>query len=80
MLKRKYPNLVKPLLERHKIYNEDVEYCEQLEREGKALILRPDESVQIDSFEKDIEKIKRVYQYGYDMAVKNIDRIKEIIN
>ena len=80
VLKRKYPNLVKPLLERHKIYNEDVEYCEQLEREGKALILRPDESVQIDSFEKDIEKIKRVYQYGYDMAVKNIDRIKEIIN
>ncbi len=80
VLGRKYPKLVKPLLERHNIYNEGVEYCEQLEKEGKALILRPDESVQIDSFEKDIEKIKRVYQYGYDLAVENIDAIREIAN
>lgn len=78
VLGRKYPNLVKPLLERHNVYNEELEYCEQLEREGKALILRPDESVQIDSFEKDVEKIKRVYQYGYDLAVRNMEKIKEL--
>ena len=78
-LRKKYPKLVKPLLTRHHAYNETVTYCEQLEREGKAVILRPTEKVQIESFEKDMKKIDRVYHYGYELAMKNMDRIREIL-
>lgn len=75
--KNKYPDLVKVLLTQHEVYNEQVKYCEKLERDGKAFILRPSHDTQIDAFEKDIDKMKRIYQYGYDIATENIDKIRE---
>ena len=64
---------------RHELYNETVQYCEQLEKDGKALILRPTSEVQIDSFEKDLQKIERIYQFGYQEAIKHIDEIKTLL-
>ena len=64
------------MLKRHEMYNKQVEYCEKLEKEGKAVILRPSEEVQIDSFEKDLDKMERVYRYGYNLAVENLEKIK----
>lgn len=78
-IKRKFPKLVEPLLTRHQRYNETVRFCEQLETEGKAVLLRPTEDVQINSFEKDIDKIKRIYQFGYDLATKRMEEIKELL-
>lgn len=79
ILKNKYPSLVNPLLTRHKLYNDRVRYCEQLEKEGKAIILRPAAEDGIESFEKDIDKIKHAYNHGYNMAVERIDEIKELL-
>ncbi|MFR7592551.1 MAG: patatin family protein [Longibaculum sp.] len=78
-LKKKYPRLVEPLLTRHQFYNETLKYCEDLQKQGKAIILRPTQDVQIDSFEKDLKKIDRIYQYGYDLAIQHIDEIKELL-
>lgn len=78
-LKKKYPLLEKPLLTRHIYYNQTIEYCEQLEKEGKAIILRPSSDVQIDSFEKDLNKIDRLYNYGYQEALKHIEDIKTLL-
>lgn len=77
-LKRKYPKFSNLLLTRHNIYNSKVEYCERLEKEGKALILRPTEEIQIDSLEKDLSKIDKIYRFGYDLAIQNLDKIREI--
>lgn len=78
LLRKKFPKLVRPLMTRHMMYNETVAYCEQLEREGKAVILRPTKKVQIESLEKDLEKIDRIYRFGYEEAVRNLDRIKKV--
>lgn len=78
-LKRKYPNIVEPLMNRHELYNDQLEYCNKLEKEGRAVILRPTEEVQIESFEKDLNKIERIYQFGYDLAVENLDRIRKLV-
>ncbi len=80
VLKRKFPNMVEPLVNRHEMYNDELDYCNRLEKEGRAVILRPTEDVQIGSFEKDLGKIKRVYQFGYDLAVKNMDEIKKLLH
>lgn len=80
VLKRKYPNMVEPLMIRHELYNEELAYCNQLEKEGRAVILRPTEEVQIDSFEKNLEKIERIYDFGYDLAVKNMDKIRKLLD
>ena len=75
LLKRKYPNLVEPLLTRHAIYNETVRFCDELERQGKAIVLRPAEEGIIDSMEKDVDKIVASYQYGYRLAERRMDEI-----
>ena len=77
-LKNKYPNLVEPLLTRHALYNDTVRFCEELEREGKAVIIRPDASQAIESFEKDIKKLEKGWQDGYDSAIAKLDEIKKL--
>lgn len=72
LFKNKYPHLEEVLLTRHDRYNETVKFCEQLEQEGRAIILRPKRS--INSFEKDINKLRDAYLHGYDLAV---DRMKD---
>ncbi|MBO8463457.1 MAG: patatin family protein [Firmicutes bacterium] len=76
VLKRKYPKLESILLKRHTAYNETVQFCEQLEKEGKALILRPTKP--IDSMEKNLDTIKETYQMGYEMALQHMEQIREI--
>lgn len=78
-LKKKFPNMVEPLLNRHVMYNEELDYCEQLEKEGRAVILRPSEEIQVDSFEKDLDKLRAAYQYGYDLAVEHMEEIKALL-
>lgn len=68
VLRRKYPKLVEPLLTRHERYNETVRYCNDLEQQGRAVVLRPAAEGIIDSFEKDLDKIEASYHYGYELA------------
>lgn len=78
VLRKKYPNLVEPLLTRHIAYNETVAFCEELERQGRAVILRPAGEGIIDSFEKNVSRIETSYQYGYDLCRQRIDEIRAL--
>lgn len=79
IVSRKYPKLKDSFLTRHKLYNETVKFCEELEKQGKAIIIRPREDQAIESFEKDIEKLKKGYKDGYNMALERIDEIKSLL-
>ena len=78
LLNKKYPNLKTPLLNRHNHYNETVKFCEQLENEGKVLILRPEYN--LDSFEKDINKLKSSYDHGYNLTINHLSEIKKLFD
>ena len=78
VVSRKYPLLKDALLSRHIKYNETLDYIDKLEKEGKALVLRPTEEVIIDSMEKDLDKIQRIYDYGYVLALEHLEEIKAI--
>ena len=80
VLKRRYPNLVYPLLHRHETYNETVRFCEQLEAEGRAVILRPEGDAVIDSFESDVDNIKRSYARGYEQCAARIAEIRALFD
>ncbi len=73
---KKYPKLVPLLKTRHLAYNETVQFCEQLEREGKALILRP--KWPIESFEKDTAKMQAAYDMGDQMAEEHLEEIRAL--
>jgi len=71
LLNKKYPNLKTPLLNRHNHYNETVKFCEQLENEGKVLILRPEYN--LDSFESS-------YDHGYNLTINHLSEIKKLFD
>lgn len=75
---RKYPKLRDVMLNRHTNYNATVRYCEELEREGKAIIIRPALEHAVESFEKDVNKLKEAYNYGYEMCINRLDDIKKL--
>ncbi|WP_066872048.1 patatin-like phospholipase family protein [Clostridium mediterraneense] len=80
LFKKKFGALKDHALNRHTRYNESVKYCEQLEKEGKALILRPAPDQAINSFEKDVNILREAYENGYKLAIENLDKIKSLFN
>lgn len=76
ILKRKYPHLEEVLLTRHDRYNETVAFCEQLEKDGQAIILRPQRSLK--NLEKDVNTLRDSCQQGYDMAMNQMKDIHKL--
>jgi predicted patatin/cPLA2 family phospholipase len=79
MYKNKYPKLANVLRDRHIKYNEQLDFCKKLEDNGEAMIIRPTVDMNIDRFERDKNKLKAIYQNGYDLIVNNKEKILKYI-
>lgn len=77
VLAHKYPAMSEAILSRPERYNEVVETCEKLEKEGKAMILRP--NYRLNSFESDVHKLEASYWHGYRMTRERINRIRRFL-
>lgn len=77
-VRRKYPVIAKQVCTRYKKYNQSVLRCEKMERDGRAVIIRP--SGLIHSYEKDVAKLRQTYEEGYHMAMARMDEIKELFS
>lgn len=76
---RKYPKIYEVMSARHKVYNAQLDKLDKLEKEGKALIIRPDKPVEFKRIETDLTKLKKLYHTGeYDGFVME-EKIKEFI-
>ena len=80
VLHHQYPKMSETILHRPKMYNETVCFCEQLAKHQpqNTVLLRP--SKPIDSFERDIHKLTAVYQEGYQLAERHIEKIKALFD
>lgn len=72
---RKYPEVIAAVLRRHEIYNRQLALCEQLEREGKAVIIRPLKPLQIDRTGTDTAKLLALYDEGHDEGKAKLEQI-----
>lgn len=77
MLGRKYPEIKKAILGRPQLYNEEVEFCEELVKEGKAMIFRPNHL--LGSFESDVRKLEMAYWHGFRMTKERMKRIRKFM-
>ncbi len=73
---KKYPEFVKTLSNRNKVYNEQCTYVESLEKEGKILVIRPSEFVDISRTETDRKIMQQMYDLGVKDAKNKIEKIK----
>lgn len=76
LMRKKYPKLAEAILQRHISYNKTVDFCNQLEKDGKAVVIRPE--IPIHSFEKDTEKLEFAYNEGVRLAKERIGEIKQL--
>ena len=70
-----YPNLVKTMKNRARVYNKTMDYIDKWEAEGKVFVLRP-EVPPVARLERDVEKLEAFYQHGYDMMEEEFERMK----
>lgn len=75
LYKNKYPKLADVLNNRYLEYNSQVQLCESLERDGSAIIIRPTVKMDVSRFERDKNKLKEIYNNGYDLIINDKDRI-----
>lgn len=73
------PNLIEKLMTVPQRYNMMQEEMDELEKEGKLLIIRPQKKVTVQRLEKSIAKLESLYNEGYEEGVKNIEKIKDFI-
>lgn len=66
------------LLTRSERYNAEVERMEQLEREGRLLMICP-ESMFVKSTTLDVQKLRDSYFLGYEQGVRELPRIREFL-
>ncbi|WP_427339537.1 patatin-like phospholipase family protein [Caloranaerobacter sp. DY30410] len=72
-----YPGLINAMLNRYKVYNNTLEYIEKLESEKKVFVIRPTKDMKVDRIERDVKKLKELYEMGYEDAKRCYD---EMIN
>lgn len=78
ILGNKYPAIKERILTRPDRYNEVVRRCEKLEKEGKAMIIRP--NYLINSFESNVQKLEIAYWHGYRMTKEKMKKIKNFLS
>ncbi|MBR6262781.1 MAG: patatin-like phospholipase family protein, partial [Prevotella sp.] len=76
---RKYPDLVHALDVRHIMYNKQLEHVRKREAEGKALVIRPTEPLQIGHVSHDPDEMQAVYDIGRREGQRQLARIREFV-
>lgn len=75
---RSYPNLVRTVLLRNLYYNRTMEQIEQLEREGKIFVLRP-QIKPVSRLERNTETLMGFYNHGHELMEQEYARLMEYL-
>lgn len=70
-----YPNLVRTITNRARIYNKTLSCIEKWEEEGKVFVIRP-EIPPVSRLERNVEKLETFYQHGYDVMEEEFERMR----
>lgn len=72
----KYPELAKDLLKRAGRYNRSLKKLEALEKKGKVIVIRPENTKNFSRLEKDKTKIMNLYDDGYSKGLQFAEQVK----
>ena len=80
LLLRKYPKMIEALDQRHLMYNRQLDYVSEAEREGRCLVIRPKEHLPIGHISHNPDKMQRVYDMGCEEGERRIADIIRFYN
>lgn len=79
LIYRKYPNLLAVGKRRGKRYNDSVEKVLELEKQGKAFVLRPT-TLKLSNNESRVDKLVEAYQHGYETIAARYQELLDFLN
>lgn len=74
-----YPKVYELMRERHITYNSTVQYIEELQEQGKVFVMRPKYKSDVGRVEKDVDKLKALYEEGYRDAENCYEDLMEYL-
>ncbi|SFK64291.1 Predicted phospholipase, patatin/cPLA2 family [Lachnospiraceae bacterium KH1T2] len=74
-----YPELLKAISLRHTMYNAEIDYINEIEKAGKAFVIRPEQALDIHRVEHNKAKIQGAYDAGRSVMLKRIAELKEYL-
>ena len=80
LLLRKYPKMIEALDQRHLMYNRQLDYVSEAEREGRCLVIRPKEHLPIGHISHNPDEMQRVYDMGCEEGERRIADIIRFYN
>lgn len=80
LIYKDYPAVIEVMAQRHKVYHNTLAQLEILEKEGKALIIRPQEPIELGRIERDREKLHATYMMGYNQGHEMMERIDDFVS
>jgi predicted patatin/cPLA2 family phospholipase len=76
---RKHPGFLQTLLRRNDAYDATLDFCGQMEREGKLFIIAPSPEFSIGRTEKSIEKRVALYNHGYTLMDREFENLQRFL-
>lgn len=76
---RKFPNFIVCAKNQAEKYNETLELIKKYEKENKIVVLRPSKDLKIARVEKNLDKLKAIYQLGIDDCSLKLDKIRDYL-
>ncbi len=73
---KQYPALADAVLNRHSMYNRQLEYVFEQEKKGNCMVIAPATDLHCSSIEKNATKLERIYQLGYVQGKQKAEEIK----
>ena len=75
----KYPRFCDTMRRRADVYNESRRRLFQLEREGRVLLFAPASTAGFHRTERDVDKIRALWQDGYDQGLARLDEAEAFL-
>lgn len=79
MIYRRYPNFVATWKQRSSNYNQSLELVNNLEEDGKVLVIQPSKKMRIGRLEKNAQALTAMYQLGVNDATTKSESLKQYL-
>lgn len=76
---RKYPKLINAAQHRHEMYNEELKFVTNAEKQGRAFVIAPPEGLPVGHVEHDANVLQEVYRIGRKAGTESLARLAEFM-
>jgi predicted patatin/cPLA2 family phospholipase len=77
---KEFKGLNKALETRYKLYNDTLDYIEELESKNKVYVIRPSRNLKVGRVERNPEKLTQLYEVGYEDAKQDYERLVDWVS